>query len=233
MAEDPFLEVKADTLHQLNQARTLFSSYLRIRATAPASEELVTGKDELDAVLREIENEYLEDLGESVRVVEVDPSRYGLDKAEVTRRKRFVSEVKGELDDMREEMRKPIPSRTSYSSRRSPPEDPDLERGDAVADFEQQHQQILMADQDQNLTSLHRSLYTLNSQAHTMSNELADQSSLLREVEDLADKTQDKLKVGMKRVGEVLRSNEDWLGGWCVGLLGVVLVVVLALLILL
>ncbi|KAK4105112.1 hypothetical protein N658DRAFT_564783 [Parathielavia hyrcaniae] len=109
--EDPFLQVQQDVLTQLQSARPLFTSYLRIRSltttttatTSPASPELASARADLESALGALAED-LADLVESVRVVESDPARYGLSAVEVMRRKRLVQEVGGEVEDMREEL---------------------------------------------------------------------------------------------------------------------------------
>ncbi|RYP24478.1 hypothetical protein DL765_000498 [Monosporascus sp. GIB2] len=117
--EDPFLQVQqyaalpfknGDVLSQLQNARPLFASYLRIRSlrsanNATASPELASARSDLESCLAALAED-LADLVESVRAVESDPSQYGLSAAEVTRRRRLVQEVGGEIEDMREELSK-------------------------------------------------------------------------------------------------------------------------------
>ncbi|RYP19351.1 hypothetical protein DL767_009667 [Monosporascus sp. MG133] len=109
--EDPFLQVQQDVLSQLQNARPLFASYLRIRSlrsannTATASPELASARSDLESCLAALAED-LADLIGSVKAVESDPSQYGLSAAEVTRRRRLVQEVGGEIEDMREELSK-------------------------------------------------------------------------------------------------------------------------------
>ncbi|RYP46818.1 hypothetical protein DL768_007023 [Monosporascus sp. mg162] len=109
--EDPFLQVQQDVLSQLQNARPLFASYLRIRSlrsannNATASPELASARSELESCLSALAED-LADLVGSVKAVESDPSQYGLSAAEVTRRRRLVQEVGGEIEDMREELSK-------------------------------------------------------------------------------------------------------------------------------
>ncbi|KAL2191383.1 hypothetical protein L209DRAFT_747911 [Thermothelomyces heterothallicus CBS 203.75] len=117
--EDPFLQVQQDVLTQLQTARSLFTSYLRIRslATSPTSPELASARSDLESSIASLAED-LADLVESVRVAESDPAQYGLSAAEVARRKRLVQEVGGEVDDMREELAKVSSSGTAAATRR-------------------------------------------------------------------------------------------------------------------
>jgi len=57
----------------------------------------------------------LTDLVESVKAVQSDPYKYGLEIEEVSRRKRLVDEVGGEVEDMHEEL-----SKVSHNSTSNP-----------------------------------------------------------------------------------------------------------------
>ncbi|EEP79084.1 predicted protein [Uncinocarpus reesii 1704] len=108
---DPFLQVQADILSTLNTTRPLFSSYQRIRslATSPTNPELLQAREELESTLQELSTD-LEDLVSSVRVVENDPYRYGIELDEVERRRRLVEDVGREIEGMREELQKTVAS---------------------------------------------------------------------------------------------------------------------------
>ena len=95
----------SDVESSLTQARSLFSSYLRIRAlsTSTTSPELVQARTELLDVLADLSSD-LSDLAESVNAAESDPYRFGLDVVEIGRRKGFVREANAEIGNMREEI---------------------------------------------------------------------------------------------------------------------------------
>lgn len=64
------------------------------------SPELANTKSELEGLLEDLAD--LDDLDDSVTVVESDPSRYGLSIEEVRRRRGFVEQVKDQIEDLRE-----------------------------------------------------------------------------------------------------------------------------------
>ena len=90
-------------MRKLGQARALLSSYTRIRETATkpkTSPELANTKADLEAILEDLAD--LDDLDDSVTVVESDPSRYGLSVEEVRRRRGFVEQVKDQVQELRD-----------------------------------------------------------------------------------------------------------------------------------
>jgi member of the syntaxin family of t-SNAREs len=256
--DDPFLSVQSDVQTTLTQTRTLFSSYLRIRTLASTrpgqkSEELVQARTDLEENLATLSAD-LQDLLESIAAVEDDPYRFGLDTVEVGRRKGFVRETAGEVEGMRRELAdqsggggniamgaQGLPSPGAfevddeYDERRrgrrrnlDPDEDEDA---DYNAEFEQQQQQVMMEEQDQQLDGVFRSVGVLRNQAEDMGRELEEQGAMLEDVDRLADRVGGKLQVGVKRVGEVIRKNEDGLSSCCIAVLIFVLILLLILVI--
>jgi member of the syntaxin family of t-SNAREs len=233
---DPFLVVQADVLTTLSQTRTLYSSYLRIRSLAssrsPATNpELTQARSDLEANLDTVSADVAE-LLESVRAVEGDPYRFGMDSVEVQRRRGFISDVKGEVDSMRAEIQGGSGS-THIAQLPSPNAFDEDGDDDAYANFEQQTQATMMREQDEQLDEVGRTVGVLRGQAQDMGRELEEQGGMLDEVDVLADRVGGKLSVGVKKVGEVIKRNEESVSSCCIGVLVVVLIILLILVIVL
>ncbi|KAI4266937.1 MAG: hypothetical protein L6R35_006895 [Caloplaca aegaea] len=214
--DDPFLEAQADLLATLNATRSLFSSYLRIRslAASASSPELAQARNELEANLHDLSSD-LQDLIDSVKAVEGDPFRYGIDIDEVGRRRKLVEEVGAEVEDMREEVNNIANSqkRTGANGSALPPPsafDPDIPDGDDYEAFEQQRQIEIMQEQDEALDGVFKTVGNLRQQADDMGRELEEQQEMLEEVDTLAERVGGKLQTGIKKVGWVIKKNEGW-----------------------
>ncbi|KAK3359232.1 syntaxin 6 [Lasiosphaeria hispida] len=251
--EDPFLQVQQDVLTQLQSTRPLFTSYLRICSltTNASSPELASARADLEAALALL-GEDLADLIASVNAVESNPSQYGLNAAEVTRRKRLVQDVGGEVEDMREELASRAPSTTTGGARtghngqgntNTDLPDPsafaiadgdtnDDQEGneDYAAEFEQQQQQVMMREQDTHLDGVFQTVGNLRRQADDMGRELEEQHEMLEVVDGLADRVGGRLQTGVEKLRYVMRRNEDRLSSCCIGVLIVVLIILLILL---
>ena len=174
---------------------------------------------------------------ESVKAVQDDPYKYGLEIEEVSRRKRLVDEVGGEVEDMREELLKTISSIPAYSNPNAAGyggEDSSMlggdgERHDYNAEFEHEQQLVMMAEQDTQLDGVFRTVGNLRQQADDMGRELEEQAEMLEVVDGLADRVGSRLGTGMKKMGEVVRRNEDGLSSCCIALLIFVLILLLIL----
>ncbi|KAL4867494.1 hypothetical protein BDV12DRAFT_209871 [Aspergillus spectabilis] len=237
---DPFLQVQADVLSTLHTTRPLFSSYLRIRSTAksPSNPELQQARSELETTLADLTAD-LDDLVESVRAVEQDPYRYGLELEEVQRRRKLVDDVGNEVEEMRGELNRVISmsdsdavKNTAVGGLPSPGEfDEGGEGDDYYAVMEEQRQMELMHEQDEQLDGVFRTVGNLRQQADDMGRELEEQAIMIGEVDTLADRVGGKLQNGMSRLKHIIRKNEDTMSSFCIGLLIFVLVLLLILVI--
>lgn len=241
MASDPFLSVQSDVQTLLQSTRHLFSSYLRIRSLSASnphsssstpSSELLQSQTELAENLDTLTAD-IADLLDSIRAIEADPYRFGLDVSEVTRRKTFTRDVTREVASMRAQ----IQTQSTGAASRLP--DPDAfgrDNGDdgtddAYAEFEQAQQQDMMREQDEAMDGVFHTVGNLRGQAEDMGRELEEQGQMLGDVDVLADRVGGKLAVGARRIGEVIRRGEDRYSGCCIAGLIAVLVILLILVI--
>ena len=199
-------------LSNLNTTRSLFSSYVRIRslASSVSSPELIQARKELESTLQDLSSD-LQDLVDSVRAVEGDPFRYGLDIDEVERRRKLVEDVGAEVEDMRRQLPKTAPISQSNGQALPPPEafDPDSPVvGDDYGVFEQQRQVEMMQEQDEALDDVFQTVGNLRQQADDMGRELGEQEEMLEDVSNVATRVEGKLQTGMKKISYVIKKNE-------------------------
>lgn len=219
---DPFLGAQDDVLSALRTARSLSSSYKRIRSLASSgtSPELIQARQELEASLSELSND-VQDLVDSVRAVEGDPFKFGLDVEEVGRRRQLVKSIGDEVESMREDVQAHEAKggkgtdRSNGSNLPAPSEFDDYGNGDRGREedddygaFEQQRQVEMMHDQDEQLDGVYKTVGNLRAQADTMGRELEEQAGMLDDVDNVADRVGGKLKNGIKKVGWVIQHNE-------------------------
>ena len=205
-----------DVLSTLKTTRSLFASYLRIRSSASSatSPELTEARTELESTVQDLSTD-LQDLVDSVRAVEGDPFRYGLDVDEVGRRRKLVKDVGDEVEDMRQELAKTVVGAAAAQSKGMngsalPPPSAfdDEDQDDEYGAFEQQQQVQMMHDQDEALDGVFKTVGNLRQQADDMGRELEEQEVMLDDVDRTADRVQGKLANGIKRVGWVIKNNE-------------------------
>ncbi|RDH32769.1 SNARE domain protein [Aspergillus welwitschiae] len=234
-----------DVLSTLQSTRPLFSSYLRIRSLAksPNNPELQQARSELETTLTDLTAD-LDDLVESVRAIEQDPYRFGLELEEVQRRRSLVNDVGAEIEKMREELQRTVtassgggkgtgalPNPADFDNVLSPSAED--QGDDYYAAMEQQRQMELMHEQDEQLDGVFRTVGNLRQQADDMGRELEEQGVMIDEVDTLADRVGGKLQNGMSRLKYIIRKNEDTMSSFCIAVLIFVLVLLLILLIVL
>ncbi|CAL1699264.1 unnamed protein product [Somion occarium] len=236
MSTDPYHAVQHEVQVSLQTASTLQSSYLRIRSTArEESEELVWARNELKATLAAMEAD-LEDLEESVKIVESTGARlFGLDETEVISRRHYVDYVRREIGNMRVEVDSEI---TSIRIGSRPPF-PDLSssRGgsrpgtplpqDEQAAWARQEQQMMIQEQDQTITTISGTLTTIAEQAGLMGQEIGEHNEMLSDLERGVDHTDSKLNTAMSRMKKFIRQTEETKSGWCIIILIIVLMALL------
>ena len=218
--QDPFLSAQEDILNLLQQSRPLLQSYLRIRSSASSanSPELVEARQELESNLTDLSAD-LQDLVDSVKAVEGDPYKYGLDIDEVSRRRRLVGDVGREVEGMRNQMNETVRAadRERSASLAHPDdfadEDPLAGGGDdEYAEWEEQRQMEIMHEQDEALDGVFQTVGNLRAQADTMGRELEEQAELLEDTDNIADRVGGKLAKGMKGIRYVIEKNEGEFG---------------------
>jgi t-SNARE syntaxin family protein len=168
-------------------------------------------RGELEQTLQDLSQD-LEDLVESVKAVEHDPYRFGLEIDEVERRRRLVKEVGYEIENMRDELQHTIQDAKnkgkSAANGDSLPDPDSFEDEDNYAAYEQEQQLEMMHQQDEALDGVFQTVGNLRQQADDMGRELEEQGEMLNEVDTVADRVGGKLQTGIKKVGWVIKKNE-------------------------
>ncbi|KAJ3408716.1 Syntaxin-6 [Chytridiales sp. JEL 0842] len=114
MSEDPFFAVKDEVEISLSNANQLYTNWKRLtsatspvsapgRGTNPSSadaEELRWTTEELTVSVQTIEQD-LQDLDETIRIVESNPAKFRLDIREIAQRKEFIAKTRRTLADMK------------------------------------------------------------------------------------------------------------------------------------
>ncbi|KIM46835.1 hypothetical protein M413DRAFT_440410 [Hebeloma cylindrosporum] len=245
MSIDPYHAVQQEIQNSLQTAAQLQSSFLRIRSMANTdSEELMWARNEFKATLAALEAD-LEDLEESVKIVEsTDARMFGLDEAEVQKRRRYVGHVRKEIENMRAtvsstvsvpapepQFPQPSGSGTPHTAiiPRASPSSPFSARyeEDHQAAWAQQEQQMMIREQDHTMDSISGTLNTIAQQASLMGQEIGEHNEMLTDLEENVDHTDDKLSDAMRRMRKFLRDSEEKGSNWAIIILMVVLMALL------
>ncbi|BGP16100.1 hypothetical protein JCM10213v2_004094 [Rhodosporidiobolus nylandii] len=225
--DDPYFEVKNEVESTLATLSSLAAQHARLARQTPsgASEELQWALSELKATLTAIEPD-IEELQDSVAAIEEVgvARRLGISDKEVRSRREFVERAKGEIADR---------SRNRLSAASYPPsyhtsdEDGRGEESDSNVDFEQQHQTLLMEQQDRTLTDISGTVDLLRQQAQVMGREVLEQNAMLEDLDHRVDDTTSKLAKAQRKMDRFVREHSNSPSSWAVFILMSVLAVLL------
>ncbi|XP_078499617.1 syntaxin-6 [Lissotriton helveticus] len=247
--EDPFFVVKGEVQKAVNTAQGLFQRWTDLLQdpTIATREEVEWTTNELRNNLRSIDWD-LEDLEETISIVEANPRKFNLDVAELTKRKAFISSTRQTVKEMKDQMSSSsVKALTEKKERQTllgenagqswaPGADKykrlDRELHSANTHFiEEQHvqQQLIAEQQDEQLELVSGSIGVLKNMSQRIGNELDEQAVMLDDFTHEIDSTQSRLDNVMKKLAKVSHMTSDR-RQWCaIGILAAVLLVVLIL----
>ncbi|KAM8930279.1 syntaxin-6 isoform 2-T2 [Pelodytes ibericus] len=241
--EDPFFVVKGEVQKAVNTAQGLFQRWtdlLQDPSTA-TREELDWTTNELRNNLRSIEWD-LEDLDETISIVESNPRKFSLDPAEMKQRKTFISETRQSVKEMKDQMASPSVQALAEKKNRqdlaiSKPEvekykglDNDLQTANSqFLEGQAGQQQLIMEQQDEDLELVSGSIGVLKNMSQRIGNELDEQAVMLDDFSHELDTAQSRMDNVLKKLAKVSHMTSDR-RQWCaIIVLFALLVVVLIL----
>ncbi|XP_054646289.1 syntaxin-6 [Dunckerocampus dactyliophorus] len=249
--EDPFFVVKGEVQKAVNAAQSLHQrwSELLLEGGGASKEEMDWTTNELRNSLRSIEWD-LEDLDETISIVESNPKKFNLYAAELSKRKAFISSTRHTVKEMKEHMSSPAVACIDRTNKQALMGDCgaqgplwqasgdkysrlDRQLQNANSQFieEQQVQQQLMAEQqDEQLELVSGTIGVLKNMSERIGMELDEQSVMLDDFSHEMDNTHSRLDNVMKKLAKVSHMTSDR-RQWCaIGVLLAILFVILLLL---
>ncbi|PAA74790.1 hypothetical protein BOX15_Mlig015445g1, partial [Macrostomum lignano] len=249
--EDPFFAVKSDVERNVESARKLFDRWSILMSQYKTLASNPVGRQELDYCLGELQNSLrniewdLDDLEETIGIVERNPRKFRLDESEVAARRGFVSETRQRAQEMKAKIERlepntPVavtPPATATSVRQ-----PGAAGGGSAgasssrqalpnyAEETQAAQQLLLRQQDETLDRLSGGIGALKDISHRMNSELEEQAVILDEFGREMDTTESKLDTTMKKMARVLHMSNDKRQWTVIGVLLLVLIILIVLL---
>ncbi|XP_025113316.1 syntaxin-6-like [Pomacea canaliculata] len=247
--EDPFFVVRDEVQKALQTARGLLARWreLQEEPTMVSREEVEYTTSELRNSLRSIEWD-LEDLEETVSIVEKNPKKFKIDEFELNDRRNFIDRTRATLKDMKSQISSPSShsanGSTDSSTRQallasngpSRPQDrytrldAEMERANQhYIDETNQQQQLLIRAQDDQLDMIGSSVGVLKTMSQHIGNELEDQNAMLDDFRHDMDHTETRLDQTMKKMAKVMHMSNDRRQWLAIVVLLVVLVIVVIL----
>ncbi|XP_071369206.1 syntaxin-6 isoform X3 [Centroberyx affinis] len=237
--EDPFFVVKGEVQKAVNTAQSLHQRWSELLQdpAAASKEEMDWTTNELRNSLRSIEWD-LEDLDETISIVESNPKKFNLDAVELSKRKAFITSTRQTVKEMKEHMSGPVAAASTDKKGRQPGSGSDkytrldhqLQTANTQFIEEQQTQQQLMAEQqDEQLELVSGTIGVLKNMSERIGMELDEQAVMLDDFGHEMDNTQSRLDNVMKKLAKVSHMTSDR-RQWCaIGVLLAVLFVIILL----
>ncbi|XP_020335836.1 syntaxin-6-like isoform X2 [Oncorhynchus nerka] len=253
--EDPFFVVKCEVQKAVNTAQGLYQRWSELLQdpSGTSKEEVDWTTNELRNSLRSIEWD-LEDLDETISIVESNPKKFNLDTVELTKRKGFITSTRQTVKEMKDHMSSPTALAMSDKKNRQAllgnsgsqgpiwqpgPDkytrlDQELRTANSMFIDEQQTQQQLMAEQqDDQLELVSGTIGVLKNMSERIGMELDEQTVMLDDFSNEMEGTHSRLDNVMKKLAKVSNMTTDR-RQWCaIGILLAILFVVVMLLLIL
>jgi len=228
LLQDPFYVVKEEVQQTVNGITTLYDRWQELLKTTntATNDEFKWTTTELGKGIKSIEWD-LQDLEETIGIVESNRQKFRLEQSEVDSRKKFISETQYIIRKMKEElktaqtkgkmendqrdalMRKSGNRGGEMPGRFDGLDDAIRNDNDAFIRNQAQAQDQIMRQQDTDLDDLGQVVGVLGHMGESIHSELEQQSRILDDLNAGVDNTQGRLSNVMRRVNKLLESTSD------------------------
>jgi syntaxin 6 len=232
LLQDPFYVVKEEVQQSVNGVTTLYDRWQELlRSTNTAqNDEFKWTTNQLKTGIRSIEWD-LQDLEETIGIVESNRQRFKLDQAEVENRKKFITETKSTIKKMKDDLnnvstkgKMDNDQRASLMTQKKTKDSKDRfsrlddalqqDNDNFIGGHHQQQEQIIL-QQDEDLDALSHTVTTLGRMGEAIHVELGQQSRILDDLDGEVNKTSGRLGNVMRRLNKLLESTNDRVQ-WCI-----------------
>ncbi|ELR52928.1 Syntaxin-10 [Bos mutus] len=239
--EDPFFVVRGEVQKAVNTARGLYQRWCEL-----LQESAVVGREELDWTTNELRNGLrsiewdLEDLEETIDILEANPGKFKLPAGDLQERKVFVQRMRESVQEMKDHMVSPAAiafmERNNREMLTGKPailkSSSDLLDASVVSttsryiEEQQATQQLILDQQDQQLEMVSGSISVLKHMSGRVGEELDEQGIMLDAFAQEMDHTQSRMDGVLRKMAKISHMTSDR-RQWCaiVVLLGVLLLV--------
>jgi len=231
LLQDPFYVVKEEVQQSVIGITTLYDRWQELlkNSNTAQNDEYKWTVNQLKTGIKSIEWD-LQDLEETIGIVEGNRQRFKLDQAEVESRKKFIQETKSTIKKMKDDLNSASAKgkidndqRNILMQTRSPKDSTDKFAGlnnalqqdnDRYINDNQSQQMQIMRDQDDVMDGISESVVTLGQMGKAIHSELTSQAIILNEMETKVDHTQGRLTTAIRKINTLIESTSDRVQ-WC------------------
>lgn len=223
--DDPFFVVRDEVQKALQTATSLYERWSELinDPKSVSKEEYDWTTNELRNSLRSIEWD-LEDLEETIDIVEKNLKKFKIDEVELEDRRSFIRRTRASVKNMKDNLSsRQVKGKEETNVRQAllsngpnrPHDkytrlDQEMERSNQryIEDTSQQ-QQLIMKTQDENMDLISKSVGSLKNMSQQIGNELEEQNVMLDEFHTEMDHTESRMDVTMKKMAKVMHMSND------------------------
>jgi len=236
LLQDPFYVVKEEVQQSVNGITTLYDRWQELLKTTntATNDEFIWTANQLRTGIKSIEWD-LQDLEETIGIVENNRQKFRLEQSEVDSRKKFISETQYIIKKMKEELNntqskgkmdndtRDALMRGNKSSGREDSRDRDKfsalddaikSDNDSFIRNQSQVQDQIIRQQDTDLDDLSNVVGVLGQMGNSIQAELEQHGRILDDLDSGVDNTSGRLNSVMRRVDKLLASTNDRVQ-WC------------------
>ncbi|XP_028267718.1 syntaxin-10 isoform X1 [Parambassis ranga] len=242
--EDPFfcICVSREVQKALSRARGLFDRWEELLqdGTQVSRDELDWSANELRNCLRAIDWD-LEDLSETISIVESNPGKFRLGDNELQERRDFVERTRKSVQEMKDHLSSPsavaqAEKKNKQALLASTAQDRStgleahlVSANSRFIQEQQEQQQLIMQEQDEQLELVSGSIRVLKDMSGRIGDELDEQAVMLADFGDEMDQTSSRMDSVLKKLEKVSHMTSSR-RQWCaIGVLVTIMIVVLIL----
>ncbi|KAL5705085.1 Syntaxin-61 [Ranunculus cassubicifolius] len=212
-AQDPFYIVKEEIQHSIDKLQSTFHQWENVTSNiaerVQQTKELINGCESIEW--------QVDELDKAIAVAAKDPAWYGIDQAELEKRRRWTSSARSQvravkksvdagndqksINGMRQELMR-LPPNGNYSQSNSRPNQYD---NDDFISSESDRQMLLIKQQDDELDVLSASVTRIGDVGLTIHEELSSQEKIISELELDMESTSNRLDFVQKKVAVVMK----------------------------
>uniref|UniRef100_A0A667WKZ2 Syntaxin 10 n=1 Tax=Myripristis murdjan TaxID=586833 RepID=A0A667WKZ2_9TELE len=221
----------------LSRARGLYDRWEELlqEGTQVSRDELDWSTNELRNCLRAIDWD-LEDLSETISIVESNPGKFRLGENELQERRDFVERTRKAVQEMKDQLSSPSAVAQAEKKNRQVTQDRStgleahlVSANSRYIEEQQEQQQLIMQEQDEQLELVSGSIRVLKDMSGRIGDELDEQAVMLGEFGDEMDQTSSRMDSVLKKLEKVSHMTSSR-RQWCaIGVLVAILIVVLIL----
>ncbi|EFJ11433.1 hypothetical protein SELMODRAFT_183263 [Selaginella moellendorffii] len=210
-AADPFYLVKEEIDESVKKVEGNFETWEK---QSTGASERASLKRDLLAGIESVEWQ-VNELDKAIAVAERDPSRFGIDAAEIGRRRKWSTATHDTIDTIRKALHDGRTSNASSTRRELMRMEDDrpgpkanrslMEGNDDFLSLESERQALILKDQDEDLDEISASVVRIGDVGLTIHEELSSQEKIVSDLDKDMDGTANRMELAQKRLAHVLK----------------------------